>query len=340
MAKKIFPIFCFCITLFVIGCTEKDISDNNTNTKVTVFSTIKSPVVRTNTVSEIFTDSAKGGGELLSNGGDTSTVSGLCWSEYKQPTTGSSKVQAIHKVGSFTCSLTQLRPNKTYYYRAFARNVVGTVYGSEYSFTTKPIEFGIVADFEGNQYKTIALGKQVWMAQNLRVSKYKDHTDIPTSNADITPTTPGKYQWLADTNAMPSLVNIEKYGRLYTWRVVNDENICPDNWHLPTSADFDTLEAFLADSNATGSYLKDELAWPNSKVLILYCNGFNAIPAGFRYYNGIFDEFNRSAWFWTADKNITINGACRLFNSESNKLLRNEVNKNRGLSVRCVKNQP
>jgi len=125
--------------------------------------------------------------------------------------------------GSYTCNLANLDPNTLYYVRAYARNSVGTGYGTQEYFTTSaelgPIIFnpgltyGEVTDIEGNNYKTIKIGTQGWMAENLKTTKYNDNTSISNvidDNEWYTLTTPA-YCWYKTM-----LVTIKPFTAPYT----------------------------------------------------------------------------------------------------------------------------
>ena len=99
--------------------------------------------------------------------------------------------------------------------------------------TADTIVNGSVSDVEGNVYKTVTIGTQTWMAENLRTTRYRNGDAVGTTNAatlDIGSESAPKYQWAyaGDEN------NAAAYGRLYTWYAVTDDrNICPAGWHVP-----------------------------------------------------------------------------------------------------------
>jgi len=94
------------------------------------------PEVETSSISNITETSATGGGVVTSDGGNSIIERGVCWSKDHNPVASDSHVVVGGGVGSFTCTLTELEPNTTYYVRAYAINGVGIAYGSETSFTT------------------------------------------------------------------------------------------------------------------------------------------------------------------------------------------------------------
>ena len=118
--------------------------------------------------------------------------------------------------GSFTSSITGLSAGTTYYLRAYATNSAGTAYGSQGSFaTTNSIVYGSVSDIDGNTYSTVTIGTQVWMAENLKTTKYKDGTAIPnvTASASWAALTTDAYSWYNnDATTYKST-----YGALYNW---------------------------------------------------------------------------------------------------------------------------
>ena len=113
-----------------------------------------------------------------------------------------------------------------------------------------------VTDIDGNQYNTVTIGNQVWMAENLKTTKYQNGDEIGTTTPatlDISGETSPKYQWAYNG----SEANVNTYGRLYTWYAVADErNICPAGWHVPSDDEWKTLEMFLGmtQEQADGTY--------------------------------------------------------------------------------------
>jgi uncharacterized protein (TIGR02145 family) len=141
-----------------------------------------------------------------------------------------------------------------YYVRAFAINDAGTGYGNEISFTTLPLitfnpnlTYGSISDIDGNSYKTIQIGTQVWMAENLKTTKYNDGIGIPTSGNVSSSSTP-RYCWYND-----DISNKKTYGALYNWTAVNTGKLCPTGWHVPSEEEWYELALYI-DPNVVNNY--------------------------------------------------------------------------------------
>lgn len=176
----------------------------------------------TTVITSISLTNAVSGGSITSNGGATVTTSGICWATTINPTISNSRTTDGTATGTFVSSLTGLTAGgTTYYVRAYATNSSGTGYGNQLSFNTN------VADVDGNSYKTVTIGTQVWMAEGLKSTKYNDGTAIPNvmDNTALSVLTTGAY---CDYSNTPTYSNT--YGRLYNWFAIgstNTKNACP-----------------------------------------------------------------------------------------------------------------
>jgi membrane protease YdiL (CAAX protease family) len=144
------------------------------------------PVLETKAVTDITDTTASGGGKVLSDGGTPITARGIVWSTTAQPTIADNKTTDGTGTGSYTSHLTGLTSHTTYYVRAYATNRAGTAYGNKISFTTNDAaQIITVKDADGNTYKAVAIGSQVWIAENLKTTRYNDGSGIPlvTDNA-------------------------------------------------------------------------------------------------------------------------------------------------------------
>lgn len=158
----------------------------------------------------------------------------------------------------------------------------------------KKSRFGKVKDIEGNTYKTIQMGKQIWMAENLDVTKYNDGTAIPQNMQWVDNDYP--YDVLTQPNVCwykNDRPTYEKaYGALYSFGTINTSKLCMVGWHVPSKAEWDTLFRFIGGPNTTGPYTGGSFAAgklmklpsPLWKSLNGGTNesGFSAIPAGYR----------------------------------------------------------
>ena len=291
-------------------------------------------------VGDITSRTAVCGGYITSDGGSAIIAKGVCWSTDQTPTIYNNKTDEGTGVGSYTSNLTSLTPNTKYYIRAYASNSIGTKYGSVVSFSTKnEITYGIMIDIDENTYKTVTIGTQVWMAENLKVTKYRNGDIIGTTTPytlDISDENIPKYQWAAGGDES----NVATYGRLYTYYAITDtRSIAPDGWHIPTYEEWTTLTDYLKNNDL--GYLSGNwhwcyvLFWTNDieyyNQITSNSSGFSALASGFRYAGGGF--FGNTAEWWSSTE-TDLNNAIRLeFTCGINSL---EKDKRFGLSVRCL----
>jgi uncharacterized protein (TIGR02145 family) len=147
--------------------------------------------------------------------------------------------------------------------------------------------YGSLTDQEGNVYRTIKIGTQTWMAENLRTTKYRNGEAIPeiTDNWDWTDCTTGAY---CNYNNTRNNDTIATYGRLYNWYAVNDNRkIAPAGWHIPSDEDWTTLINFLDTTGlgwVAGGKLKetDTIHWNSPNTGATNESGFTALPGGDR----------------------------------------------------------
>ncbi len=305
-----------------------------------VFATgIAAPVITTTQVSAITATSAISGGVITYDGGAQITESGICWSTTPDPDLDDSFVLNNTGATSFSSTLTNLSPGTKYYVRAYAKNSEWTVYGAQMTFLTK------VADIEGNLYNTVIVGTQVWMAENLKTTKYNDDTPIPNIKADeewIVLTTPA-YCWFGN-----NISNKVTYGALYNWYVIGTGKLCPDGWHVPNDEEYKTLEKVLGMSTDQvdlwnwrgtdqGSKMKSTTGWTEGGNGT-NTSGFNGLAGGYRFgETGAFNALGILTYWWSSEHNVD-QGVYRRLDYDNSGVYRSVTSKRGGKYVRCIKN--
>ncbi len=243
----------------------------------TTLKEIKLPTLTTISITEINQKIAVSGGVITDDGGATITARGICWSLGQLPTILDNKTTEGTGVGSFSSSLIGLSPGKTYYVRAYASNSKGTSYGNTLLFTTLWDVIGPFTDpRDGNVYKTVRIGNQVWMVENMRY--------LPSVVASGTgsQTTPNYYVYGydgTDVNDAKSTANYNTYGVLYNWAAA--KVACPAGWHLPSMVEWKQLSDYLGGLQVAGNKLKETgtTHWLQNTDATNE-TGFTALPGG------------------------------------------------------------
>ena len=199
-------------------------------------------------------------------------------------------------------------------------------------------DFGTVTDIDGNVYKTVTIGEQVWMAENLRVTKFNDGTDIKLveDNEEWRNTTAPAFSWYDNDSSLFG----SKYGALYNGYAAENKKLCPTGWHVPSVNNFLKLIDTLGDTLTAGGKLKstDVSQWHEPNEGANNGSRFSALPAGMRYFEGTFSSVSYFTGYWSS---IEVNADTSTFISLSylnSKVIFNEGSKNLGFSIRCVKN--
>lgn len=318
------------------------------------------PAVITFGVYDYTATGAFSGGNITDDGGGTVAASGICWSTHRFPDLKDTHTDEGGGHDSFESYLTSLASYTVYYVRAYATNEVGTGYGQEVAFRTLWDE-SPVTDTDGNEYPTVQIGDQVWMAMNLRVTRYADGMAI-----DLVETAE---EWAAlevDAAAYAfyeNQTNPELYGALYTWGAATRnqataettaavQGVCPDGWHIPADDEWKALEVELGMTQLTanedewrgyeeGGMLK--LAgtefWDEPNEMATNESGFSAAPAGIRNTGGIFSARGDYTVFWTASGVEADAAWVRALHTMRGEIKRETVTRKAGYSVRCIKNE-
>ena len=200
------------------------------------------------------------------------------------------------------------------------------------------LSYGSMSDIDGNSYKTIVIGSQTWMAQNLRTTKYNDGTVIPNLKDSAA--------WSNDTlgafctyNNTTNIDTINTYGRLYNFLSLSFSNgkLCPSGWHVPGEGEWTILSNTLGYDAISGDALKEFGAthwnYTNSGD---NSSGFSALPGGYCYIDGTIGGIEEQGVWWEADGTREHSWGRQLL-CYSPRLNRNGYGGGWGLSVRCLK---
>ena len=211
-----------------------------------------------------------------------------------------------------------------------------------------------VTDIDGNVYPVVSIGSQCWTKENLKVSKYRNGDPIPTnlSNTAWQTATTGAYAIYNNDAA-----NNTTYGKLYNWyAVVDNRNLCPVGWHVPTDHDWQLLTKYLdpaADTiqcciNTAGGKMKSVGTieagtglWYSTNQDATNSSGFTGLPGGFCEYNGFYCEsyceFGRVGNWWSSTQISSANAWLSQLVFHNGVLFRTDYLKTSGFSVRCVR---
>ena len=211
---------------------------------------------------------------------------------------------------------------------------------------------------DGQTYRTVKIGEQWWMAENLRYLPY------------LSPPSSGEGIWMYELNDiyLPNPNDLNRYrewGCLYSWAVAMDiplsfntsyyhdtlplrRGICPDGWHLPSDAEWSELESFLdtepqydqndlrRNSGNAGEKLKSSHGWEVDRTGSNE-SGFDALPGGMRYHTGYFHHGHEIAYFWTSTEIYDGSAWYRCIVDTSPGTYRGYPEKNNGFSIRCIR---
>jgi len=194
-----------------------------------------------------------------------------------------------------------------------------------------------------NVYRTVKIGNQIWMAENLKVTQYR--------NGDLIHYVRDNDRWHATKEGAFCAYShdmdlVSTYGLLYNWYAVNDgRGLTPEGWHVPSDEEWKILEMYLGmsqeEANKTGwrgtnegSKMKEEgiSHWKS----FTNESGFSALPGGYRDHNGNFYHMGGYALFWSATE-FSGGAWSRYLGYDYSEVYRYYHGKQNGFSVRCIK---
>jgi len=204
---------------------------------------------------------------------------------------------------------------------------------------------GTVSDINGNSYKTIKIGSQNWMAENLMVRNYNNGDAIPTAISSATEwsnLSTGAYALYA-----PAPTCGDCYGKYYNWYAVDDNRgLCMEGWHVPTDDEWIILANYLApddwDSNynntIAGGMMKETGTehWNSPNAGATNESGFTALPGGFRDNSGNYNSMGEAGYFWASTESLIDIGLYLVLDNSSTNAYIGGYSKQSGMSVRCL----
>jgi len=216
-----------------------------------------------------------------------------------------------------------------------------------------------IINYGGQSYPTVIIGDQIWMAKNLNIGGMIDSTQNQTDN-----TLMEKYCYHNST------ANCDTYGGLYQWAEMvqylygatnttswnpvpggNVQGICPPGWHIPTDAEWKTLEMHLGMTQTEtdvwdwrgihneGGKLKEigTMHWDSPNTGATNSSGFTALPGGYRYSNGSFHYLDYYGYWWSSSETSDAGAWDRGLSYGYGQVFRGGYEKTGGFSVRCLK---
>ena len=199
-----------------------------------------------------------------------------------------------------------------------------------------------INDIDGNLYKTVYIGKQQWMAENLKVSKYNDGTTIPNITDDN--------QWQNNKSGAWSYYNNDakndaKYGKLYNWYAMSqttngNKNLCPVGWHVSTNIDWEVFGKYLGEDNLGGKMKEIGTSnWSPPNTDATNTSLFTGLPGGSRDIDGSFHDIGGSGYWWKKIIDSPSTTVWFNFLESQNGYFHGDFHyyRNIGFSIRCLK---
>lgn len=323
--------------MFLLSCDKNNTFVDNGNLAM----------ISTNEVSNIGPASAVSGGHITAQGSSAITARGVVWATSENLTVflNDGISHDGDGQGSFESLIAGLESQTQYFVRAYATNASGTAYGQTRSFTTSDMHDELT-DADGNTYAVVNIGGNLWMAENLRTTKYNDGSEIQhiTGEDAWTNADTGAYAWYENNEG-----NAATYGALYNWRAVETRKLCPVGWHVATDDDWKHLEGTVDSQygvgdaewegisyrgNDAGDKLKASSGWSGSGYTNEY--GFSALPGGTRGLAGPFYLMGLSGAWWTGTFEADDMAWTRSIASSGSRVRRASAPLNNGQYIRCV----
>jgi uncharacterized protein (TIGR02145 family) len=193
-----------------------------------------------------------------------------------------------------------------------------------------------VTDIDGNKYRTVIIGKQEWMAENLKTTRYAEGPFI----RDVTQPKSASNCIFYNYNDSNNI----KYGKLYSWYSVypynhNGLNLCPTGWHVPSDGEWLTLVGFLGGINEAARKMKDidTLSWYSPNIISNNVSLFSALPGGFYSNDGYFSSIGKKGYWWSTTSYSGNAARCIVLDENIYNVNITIGKKLDAFSVRCIK---
>ncbi len=210
--------------------------------------------------------------------------------------------------------------------------------GSDSIVFNSNLTYGTMTDVDGNTYKTIVIGTQTWMAENLKTTRYSDGTAIPlvTDGAAWAGLSTPAYCWFNNDRDTFG----PTYGTMYNWYTVNTGKLCPVGWHVPTDAEWTTLTNYLGGTSVAGGKLKEAGTrhWLKPNAGATNSSGFTGLPGGIRWHiDGGYYAPGYSGIYWSSTEGSTNTSWILYLWYPGSILYRLGFYKKNGIYVRCLR---
>ena len=212
-----------------------------------------------------------------------------------------------------------------------------TIFAILFSFVLEAQQTGEFVDKrDGKKYKTTLIGGQVWMAENLNVSKFRNGDPIPEAKSPEEWTAAARDRKAAWCYFENDPKNGDKFGKLYNFFAVSDpRGLAPEGWHVPTNDEFSELINGCGTMADAFVKLKSGEDWGDKKGTNSL--GFKALPGGMRFDADHHHFIYQYGLFWTATEQDPNTGFHRYYGWPDNEISLQAAPKQHGFSVRCVK---
>jgi uncharacterized protein (TIGR02145 family) len=269
------------------------------------------PIVTTNPITNINTNTAIIGGTILAQGESPVSQSGVVWSTSPNPSLISANSSYGASSGSYHITINGLQPGIRYYVRSFATNA------------------------SGNHFQGVTIGAQVWMNKNLDVATYLNGDSIPqvTDPSQWEGLTTGAWCYYNNSSSYDSI-----YGKLYNWYAVNDpRGLAPAGTHIPTDGEWTTLTNFLGGEANAGGAMKTITLWNPPNAGATNSSGFDGLPGGYRFNFGVFYTIGYFGYWWSSTPFNEATAWYRNLYYNYTNTARYDAAKTNGFSVRCIR---